>query len=84
TNNLTEQLNGYCQKIMSACETNEVFLTHINHHEGAHELYETLIDANPNGVNIHFRDASPIMGVYTGPKSIAISYVGDWDKSWIK
>ena len=69
---------------MTACETNDIFLTHINHQEVAQELYETMVDANSNGVTIHFRDASPIMGVYTGPKSLAISYIGDWEKSWVK
>lgn len=84
TEKLKEGLKEYCKKIINVCETQEVFLTHINHHEVAQELYETLQDANPNGVNIHFREAAPIMGIHAGPKSIAISYVGDWNKSWVK
>jgi DegV family protein with EDD domain len=81
---LKDGLKAYCEKIMLECETNEIFLTHINHHELAQELYATLQEANPNGINIHFRDAAPIMGIHAGPKSLGISYIGDWDKSWVQ
>ncbi|MGC9777854.1 MAG: DegV family protein [Candidatus Heimdallarchaeota archaeon] len=82
-NALSENLNAFCAKVMDHCETNDVIITHINHHEITQKMYKTMKETNSNGVNIHYSEASPIMGVYTGPKSICISYIGNFDKSWL-
>jgi len=37
-------------------------------------------EANGYGTRIHFNESAQVMGVYTGPKTICISYVGNWDK----
>ena len=80
---LKKQMKAFCAKIMEQCETSDIILTHIGHHEITQLLYETMLEANGNGVYIHYSEASPIMGVYTGPKTICISYIGNFDKDWL-
>ncbi len=80
---LSENLNAFSAKIMEQCETNDVIITHINHHEITRKMYKTMKETNGNGVEIHYTEASPIMGVYTGPKAICISYIGNFDENWL-
>jgi len=75
-------MTALCAQILDHCETKDIFITHINHKKVAQKMFEVLKEKNKNGVNIHFSKASPIMGVYTGPKAICISYIGDFDKKW--
>ena len=81
--NLTKQLKEFCTRILSHCETNDIFLTHINQHEITGEVFDAMMDANEKDVTIHYKEAGPIMGVYTGPKAICISYIGNWDPKWL-
>ena len=80
---LTNQMKAFCEKIIEQCETGDIIITHIGLQKTAQVLFETLVKANGNGVNIHYSEASPIMGVYTGPKVICISYIGNFDKTWL-
>ena len=80
---LKKQMKAFCAKIIEQCETRDIILTHIGHHEITQLLYETMLEANGNGVYIHYSEASPIMGVYSGPKTICISYIGNFDKDWL-
>jgi len=81
-NGLAKGMTTFCAQILDHCETKDIFITHINHQKVAQKMVEVLKETNKNGVNIHFSEASPIMGVYTGPKAICISYIGDFDKNW--
>ena len=80
---LTEKMNVLSKKIMPNCETNDVIITHINHHDITQEMYKNLKETNGNGVKIHYSEASPIMGVYAGPKAICVSYIGNFDSNWL-
>ena len=81
--NLTNQLKLFSTRMIEQCETNDVFLSHINHHEVTQEIYEAMMESNINEVNIHYQESGPIMGVYSGPKAICISYIGNWNEKWL-
>ncbi len=80
---LTEGLKVFGKKILEHCETNDVFITHINHQETAQEVYNVMNENNSDGVQIHYSLAGTILGVYAGPKTICISYIGNWDEKWL-
>lgn len=81
---LTEKMKKFGQKVVQHCETGEIFLNYVNHQEIAEEIYKAMIEANGHEVNIHFNEAGAIMGVYTGPLAIGISYIGSFDQNWLK
>ncbi len=83
TKNLNEQLTTFCKKIMNECVTDDIFLTHINHNDITKKIYDTMIDANFNDMNIHYKEAGPIMSVYAGTKAICLSYIGNWNEKWL-
>lgn len=81
---LTEKMKQFGQKVVQHSETNEIFLTYVDHQEIAKEIYEAMIEANGHDVKIHFNEAGAIMGVYTGPLAIGLSYIGSFDQNWLK
>ncbi|MFW9923945.1 MAG: DegV family protein [Candidatus Thorarchaeota archaeon] len=83
TKNLSEQLQYFCSKIIEQTETNDIFITHINHHALTQEIVDLMNDKNDRDISIHYKEAGPIMGVYSGPKAICISYIGNWNKKWL-
>lgn len=84
TEQLTEKLKRFGQKIVQHSETGEVLLRYLNHKEIAKEIYDAMIEVNGHDININFNEASAVMGVYTGPLAIAISYIGSFDPNWLK
>ena len=81
--NLTEQLKNFGNRILEHCETGDIFLNHINHHEVTQEVYDSMRANNNNGVQVHYNESGAILGVYSGPKTICISYIGNFDEKWI-
>ena len=84
TGQLVEKMKQFGQKVVQHSETSEIFLTYVNHQEIAKEIYESMLESNGHDVNIHFSEAGSIMGVYTGPLAIGISYIGSFDQDWLK
>lgn len=82
-NDLIEQMTSFGKKIMEHSEISDVFLTHINHHKAAKQIYDSMIENNGNGLDIHFYEANAILGVYSGPKTVSIGYIGNFDRSWV-
>ena len=80
---LKEGLKNFGQKILEHCETNDIFMTHINHEETLQEVYEVMNENNGHGKEIHYKLAGTILGVYSGPKTICISYIGNFDDKWL-
>ncbi|NHJ48985.1 MAG: DegV family protein [Asgard group archaeon] len=80
---LIEQMSAFGKQIMKNSEINDVFLTHINHPDASKQIYDAMKENNPNGINIHYYEAGAILGVYSGPKTISIGYIGDFDRSWV-
>jgi len=81
--NLKEKLKSFCVRIMEQCETNDFFLTHINHSEITQEIYDAMNEVNNGDLNIHYMEAGTILGVYAGPKTICFSYIGNFDEDWL-
>lgn len=81
--NLTEQLKSFCSKILEQNETNDIFLYQINQENVTSEVYKAMSEANGNGVRIHHSTAGAILGVYAGPKTICLSYIGNFDEKWL-
>ncbi|HUU78552.1 MAG TPA: DegV family protein [candidate division Zixibacteria bacterium] len=80
---LVEGLKNFCTRILEHSETNDIFINHINQLETTQAVYDTMIKANNNGVQIHFRESGAILGVYSGPKTICVSYIGNFDEKWL-
>ncbi|NHJ84411.1 MAG: DegV family protein [Asgard group archaeon] len=73
----------FINKIIPHIETGEIFITHINNSEATSKLYETLDAIVDREFNIHYYEAGSILGVYSGPDTITISYIGNFDASWL-
>jgi len=82
-NDLIERLTSYGGKIIGKNETSDVFLSQINQHLVTDEIFSAMKQANGNGTQIHYQEAGFILGVYSGPKTICITYIGDFDRSWL-
>ncbi|NHJ84573.1 MAG: DegV family protein [Asgard group archaeon] len=82
-NDLTNRLTNFGKKIIGLNETHDVFLTHINQQGATAEIYSAMKQANNNGTTLHYYEAGSILGVYSGPITIALSYIGDFERSWL-
>ncbi len=80
---LTEQLKSFCLRILEQNETNDIFLYQLNQEKITSEVYKAMVEANGNGVSVHHSTAGAILGVYTGPKTICLSYIGNFCPSWL-
>ncbi len=81
--NLTEQLKSFCLRILEQNETNDIFLYHLNQENVTGEVYTAMIESNGNDVRVHHSTAGAILGVYAGPKTICLSYIGNFDEKWL-
>lgn len=79
---LVKQLKNYAIKVVQNAETDDIFIWHTRN-AIANEIYEAMKEANTEGKNIHFQEASPLPAVFGGPNGLSISYIGDWDVSWL-
>ncbi|MBN1330154.1 MAG: DegV family protein [Candidatus Heimdallarchaeota archaeon] len=77
------RLQVFAEKIIEQNETGEIFLTHINHHQSSKVMYDILIKDETLGRRVHYYEANAILGVYSGPHTICISYIGNFDKDWL-
>ncbi|MBN1328689.1 MAG: DegV family protein [Candidatus Heimdallarchaeota archaeon] len=82
-NDLIERLTAFGGKIIGRNETADVFLSHINQHQATEEIYSAMKQANGNGTQIHYNEAGSILGVYSGPKTICLTYIGDFNRNWL-
>ncbi|NHJ40568.1 MAG: DegV family protein [Asgard group archaeon] len=80
---LINRFTSFAKKIMQVSETKDIFLTHINNPKAAKAIYKALMENNSSGINIHFYEACSVLGVYSGPNSISLSYVGDFESEWL-
>ncbi len=81
--NLTEQLKSFCLRILEQNETNDIFLYHLNQENVTGEVYTAMTESNGNDVRVHHSTAGAILGVYAGPKTICLSYIGNFDEKWL-
>ncbi|MHA1556419.1 MAG: DegV family protein [Candidatus Heimdallarchaeota archaeon] len=81
--NLTEQLKSFCLRILEQNETNDIFLYHLNQENVTGEVYNAMIESNGNDVRVHHSTAGAILGVYAGPKTICMSYIGNFNEKWL-
>ncbi len=81
--NLTEQLRSFCLRIMEKNETNDIFLYQLNQENITGQIYNAMLEANGNNVSVHHSTAGAILGVYAGPKTICLSYIGDFNEKWL-
>jgi len=80
---LLTRISAFAKKIAQQNETGDIFLTHINHHKTTKAIYDILVDEAIDGTRIHHYEASAILGVYSGPETICIGYIGNFDKDWL-
>ena len=80
---LYDQFTAFAKKVMQVSETNDIFLTHINNEKAANAIYKALMENNGTRIKVHCYEACPVLGVYSGPNSISLSYVGDFESEWL-
>jgi len=80
---LIERMSTFAKKICEVNETEDIFLTHINNPKAAEAIHKVLITHKREGTVIHCYEACCILGAYSGPNSISLSYVGDFESEWI-
>ncbi|MHA1879165.1 MAG: DegV family protein [Candidatus Heimdallarchaeota archaeon] len=80
---LITRFENFAKKIAQQNETGDIFLTHINHQKVTKIIYDILVDSALDGTTIYYYPASAILGVYSGPHSIGLSYIGNFDSSWL-
>ncbi|HUT82679.1 MAG TPA: DegV family protein [Candidatus Bathyarchaeia archaeon] len=77
------RLKVFAEKILEQNETGEIFITNINHGKASKVMYDVLTKENVLGLRIHYYEANAILGVYSGPHTICISYIGNFDNNWV-
>jgi DegV family protein with EDD domain len=80
---LMTKMTSLSEKVTEHIESRDLFLTHINHKETSQAMYNRFNNGNPNEIDIHYYEAGAILGVYSGPKTICLSYIGYFDKKWL-
>ena len=80
---MINRMKKFAQKICEANGTKDIFLTHINNSEETKAIYKTLMTSRKEGTEIHYYEACPILGAYSGPDSISISYIGEFENDWL-
>jgi len=81
--NLIDRMSAFAKKICEVNETDDIFLSHINNSEAAKVIYEVLMENKKENTTIHLIEACAILGAYSGPDTITISYVGDFESEWL-
>ncbi|MGC9781106.1 MAG: DegV family protein [Candidatus Heimdallarchaeota archaeon] len=80
---IVPQLKKFGKKILENAEFNEVFFWHTRNSSMAQGILEAIENENTGSITINFFEANPLVGIHTGPNSLAFSYIGTWDKEWI-
>jgi len=81
--NLIDRMSALAKKVCEANETDDIFLSHINNKKAGDIIYKVLMDNKKESTKIHYYEACAILGAYSGPNSISISYIGDFEKEWL-
>jgi len=81
--NLIDRMCAFAKKICEVNETDDIFLSHINNKKAADAIYKVLMANKKEQTNILYYEACAILGAYSGPNSISISYVGDFESEWL-
>ncbi|MHA1126439.1 MAG: DegV family protein [Candidatus Heimdallarchaeota archaeon] len=81
--NLVDRMSALAKKICEANETDDIFLSHINNKKAGDAIYKVLMDNKKDSTKIHYYEACAILGAYSGPNSISISYIGDFENEWL-
>jgi DegV family protein with EDD domain len=77
------RFSAFVKKIMQVIETDDIFLTHVNNPKAADAIYKALAENNTKKATIHNLEACAVLGVYSGPNSVSLSYVGDFESEWL-
>ena len=80
---MINRMSAFAKKICAINETEDIFLTHINNSKAADIIYKELMTHKKENTTIHYYEACSILGAYSGPNSISLSYVGDFDDKWL-
>ena len=81
--NLIDRMSAFAKKICEVNETEDIFLSHINNEKAADAIYKILMDNKKESTTIHYSEACPILGAYSGPDTVSLSYVGDFESEWL-
>ncbi len=81
--NLIDRMSAFAKKICEVTETDDIFLSHINNQKAGDVIYKVLMENKKESTEIHYHEACPILGAYSGPDSISLSYVGGFEKDWL-
>lgn len=80
---LIDRMTAFAQKVCNVNETEDIFLTHINNAKATEAIYKVLMDHKKESTTIHYYEACAILGAYSGPNSISLSYIGDFESEWL-
>jgi len=81
--NLIDRMSAFAKKVCEVNETDDIFLSHINNKKAADAIYKVLMENKKESTTIHYSDACAILGAYTGPDTVSLSYVGDFEGDWL-
>ncbi|TET29814.1 MAG: DegV family protein [Candidatus Heimdallarchaeota archaeon] len=80
---LIDRMSAFAKKICEVNETDDIFLSHINNKKAADVIYKVLMDNKKESTTIHYSEACAILGAYTGPNTVSLSYVGAFESEWL-
>jgi len=81
--NVVAQMTRYGKKILEHTEINEVFIYHVRNQGLAQEIFDEIQKVNTQSRDIHLYEAGNICCVISGPKSVCLCYIGEFDKDWL-
>lgn len=81
--NLIDRMIVFAKKVCEVNETDDIFLTHINNLKAAEAIYKVLMKHKKENTTIHYYEACAILGAYSGPNSISLSYIGEFESEWL-
>ncbi len=81
--NLIDRMTAFAKKVCEVNETDDIFLTHINNSNATKAIYKALMEHKKESTTIHYYEACAILGAYSGPNSISLSYIGDFESEWL-
>ena len=81
--NMIDRMCAFAKKVCEVAETTDIFLTHINNAKAAEAINKVLLENKKEGTTIHCYEACAILGAYSGPNSISLSYIGAFENDWI-
>jgi len=81
--NLIDRMTAFAKKVCEVNVTDDIFLTHINNPKATKAIYDALMEHKKESTTIHYYEACAILGAYSGPNSISLSYIGDFENEWV-